>query len=216
MAEPITGIKEGLVEGPELDGDSCSLIDIPSGATSLIDLTKDFHLFTPALLHLTVPLTVDPFDSFVAERGSPMPRYSFQFEKPIFRGLTHPCGDPLWNYVLFALPHENWAEWIGWVGTVAYNDPKRGLFRRIRTQEINLWDPLDPIASKIPSGTPNTVQVTVLAIESNKGSFYMLPDPRMPTATHNASMVFSDTEAFAKALKDGNDPYTEVNKGETG
>lgn len=200
-------VEPGLSDSTLLDADSVPIVTVdPSSVKSLHELAKDYALYTPALLHLTVPFQVDPFDLFCAEYGQPVTRITLRFDKPVFTGLTHPSGDPSWNYVLFGLPHEHWPAYLAWIGSCAFDDSKKQLLRRVRTQDLTIVDPLAP---------PAFVPITALAIESNKGCFYFKIDPITwrVSATFDPNLVYQDTIDFAKALADGNsNPYAYVEK----
>lgn len=176
------------------------------GTSTLKDLLADFSFYSPALLHLTVPLTFDPFDLFCAESEREIQRYSFHNAEAMFGGLVHPTGDVSWNHGLFALRKEDFDLYLKWIGCCAFNDFKRNLLRRVRTQEVTILDPLAKANGKMPLPIP----VTMLVIETNVGSFYFKTDVRtwIPCATFDDKLVYADTTAFSEALRiESANPY---------
>lgn len=192
----------GVTQAPGASEQAPQKVELDLGkCKSLLELTQDYALYTPALLHLTVPLTFDPFDLFCEEYGSPVSRFVLRFEHPIFTGLVHPDGDASWCYTLEGMEKEHWEAFKSWVGTCAFNDSKRGILRRVRTQELGLHDPLN-------YHTNESIPVTALVIESNKGSFYYKPTHQLYAAAFDPALVYNDTRDFAEALrKEVNDPY---------
>jgi hypothetical protein len=208
LINPPKLVAAGISDGKQLNDEPTQIVDLDlHSAKSLGELLKDYTFYTPALLHLTVPFQVDPFDLFCAEYGQPVTRFSVRFDKPVFAGLTHPTGDTTWNYVLFGLPCEHWEAYQSWIGSCAFDDAQKKLLRRVRIQNLTIRDPLSAASKAIP--------VTALVIESNRGSFYYKTDPISwrPTATFDASLVYKDTVDFAEALAAGiSNPYAYVEK----
>lgn len=201
----------GLAAGPSGSDEAPTPVDLDlKGATSLKTLLADYTFYTPALLHLSTPLTFDPFDVFCSEYGQPVARFTLRFDNPIFSGLVHPLGDASWNYVLFGMENEHWPAYLAWFGTIAFNDSEKGILRRVRSQDLTLLDPL----AKANGLQPEPIPVTAFAIDTNKGSFYFKPtlDWR-PQAVFDKDYVYDQTIAFANALKDGcSDPYKYIDK----
>jgi hypothetical protein len=208
-----SSLKEpGVTQVSAPDGNCRPIVPLKvDGISTLKELLVDYQFYTPALLHLTVPLTIDPFDVFCAEIGEDVQRYSLTFDTPLFNGLIHPSGDVTWNHALFCLSNEYFDKYITWIGQCAFNDSSKQLFRRIRTQVITILDPLAKLNNKFAS----PIKVTALVIESNVGSFYYKADIRTwtPQATFDASVVFEDTKAFGEAInKNASDPYGQVER----
>lgn len=176
-----------------------------SKVKKLGELLPDYAFYTPAIVHLTVPFTVDPFADFVQEYGTAVQRYSFKSHKQLFKHLIHPNGSDDWNYALFAMPLEHWAAYKTWAGSCAYGDFRKSLLRRVRIQELKVSDPLITTTNIAPELLP----VTAFVIESNKGSFYFTESTGgMPSAYYDQAMVYADTADFAQKLLNGDtDPY---------
>lgn len=175
-----------------------------SKLSSLNEVLADYELYTPALMHLSVPLRADPFHDFCVEQNRDVQRWSMFFDKPIFDGLTHPLGDRSWNHVLMAMLKPDWEVYRQWAGTLAFNNSAKGIVQRIRTQDISIGDPLK-------LGAEKTIPVTAFVVESNRGSFYFNNNTDLPTAKFDPALVWRDTVAFAKAIQHGGDPYKEAN-----
>ena len=89
------------------------------GNTTLLDLQKDYVLFSPALLFLGPGSQCDFFADFAQLEKIALAPVSVRCPSPIFRGLTAPNGDDSWNYVLFGLEPEVWDKFVGFMNTIA-------------------------------------------------------------------------------------------------
>ena len=214
MSEPDLK-KIGITSGGEIGDAAPSPLELRVGAAkALVELEKDFAFYTPALIHLTIPLTFDPFGAFLQEYNKEVKQFSVRFDEQVFKGLIHPNGDESWNYVLFGMEREHWDSYRKWLGTCAFNEPGRKLLRRIRTQEFVIADPL-----AAESGVHKDLTITAFVVESNKGSFYFLHTGVMgfmdvvhdiPTATFDKD-TYPDTVMFADAINAGeSDPYGKI------
>lgn len=202
--QPPKLVKPGVSDSKLLGSEPTQIVTMKLGsAKNLHELLSEYQFYTPALLHLTVPLQFDPFDLFCEEYGQPVVRFTAKFDKPLFGGLVHPNGDTSWNYTLFGLPLEHWEAYRAWIGSVAFDDRAKNLFRRVRTQDIHVLDPL---------GT-ESIPITALVIESNKGAFYYKMAGHVPCATFDATLLYNDTIGFAEALSKGSsNPYGYVER----
>jgi hypothetical protein len=196
-------VKEGVSDSQKVQAERTEIVDLDlSTAKSLSELTDDYAFYTPALLHLTVPLQFDPFDLFCQEYNQPVTRFTVRVDKPVFFGLDHPYGDHSWNYVLFGIAREHWDAYRQWMGTLAFNDRSKNLLRRIRTQDLVIRDPVATEYKALP--------VTAFVMETNRGSFFFKTDPitGRTSAQFDSAMVFDDTTKFAQALAAGSsNPY---------
>lgn len=200
-------LKPGLSNASKPETDVASPIDLKLGkVTRLIDMLSDMVFYTPALLHLTVPLTYDPFAQFCAEYGQDVQRYTLRFDKPMFTGLTHPSGDTSWNYVLFAIDKPHWEAYSQWLGTCVFKDSGLNRIMRVRLQEGVIADPL----AKQGGLSSELLPITCVVIETNIGTFYFQPEPlscRLQ-ARFDSTAVHQDVLDFAANLDKGsNDPY---------
>lgn len=183
-----------------------------TSVTKWADLNEEHIFFTPAFLYLTTPLTVDPFVAYTQETGRSLHTGYVRSQKPLFQGLMHPNQDLSYNFTLFTLTKPEWEPFKKWLGTCAWNDSHRGLLRRLRLQDMRVRD--EPAMDANPATEMfRYVPVVAWCVETNKGSFYfkdpVLGDTLMrPVGFFDKDMVYSDTIAFADALKkDSPNPY---------
>lgn len=185
-----------------------------SKAASLRDLSEEYTFYTPALMYMRVRLMGrDPYYDFQQESGINVMPVSLKFSSAIFRGLDL-YGDYSWNHVLLGMPNEHWQDFSKWMGTVAYLDRDLGVLTRIRLQTIEIADPLKLARLAVLPARLPMVPVTVLALDTNKGSWYIHTPPNplsaLPTLA-TMSRKYKDTKVFANALlNDSPDPYREV------
>ncbi len=180
-----------------------------SAAATLKDLTEEYHFYSPALLHIGVRLAgIDPYADWLAERHVEVGRISIRFNKPIFKGMN--LGKDLeWNYVLYGMPKEHWKTFNGFMGTLSFHDTDYGLLTRLRTQEIDIADPLYFEGVTILPATCPTVAVTVYALDTNKGCTYIRlgSHPLLnPPQVTRSQQSFDDTCIFAHELQTGDNP----------
>lgn len=197
--QPTKSWEEGVVQKVQTSGKSPqpTKFDVKK-LSALSEMLSEYTLYTPALLYLSVPLTADPADHYVAETGQELPQFALEFDKPIFANLTREATTG-WNNTLIAVPTEYWEQWKSWLGTCAFTSRGGAMMTRVRWQSITIPDPLLPTGPVIP--------IEAIAMESTIGSMYFTQSDR-PAATFDKNLVFADTVAFAKAVKSGdNNPY---------
>lgn len=203
-------ISEGVSAPSKVFDDVAAPVELDVlSAKCLNDLTEEYGFYTPALLHLTVPLTYDPFSVFCSEQDEDVARFTVKFVKPVFRGLTHPHGDDSWNYVLFAVAKRHFDKLMSWYGTCAFMDYETKLLRRIRTQNLAIVDPI--VDHKLRLLDPAAlVPVTCLVVESTVGNVYFKTDSVQlsPPEVVMDSAVYDDVLSFRNAVLAGSDnPY---------
>jgi hypothetical protein len=206
---------QGVSDGPRLNPDTqAPPIELQvTAATNWADLTKEYAFFQPAFLYLTTPLRVDPFVAYIQETSKELKAGYLRSERPLFHSLMHPNGDLVYNFTLFLMSWADWTPFKEWLGTCAWNDPHKGLLRRLRFQDIKVRDEPAMIAHPVKE-TIDTVPVVGWCVETNRGSFYFKdpqPDDNLarPVGFFDKDLVYSDTVAFADALKkDSPNPYT--------
>lgn len=170
-------------------------------------LTADMHLYTPAIVHLSTPLDIDPLDAYFQESGKCFQRYVIVSPVRLFRGLQNPKQqDQHWDFTLHGIPHEEWPGFCSWFGSCVYRTPD-GLIRRVRIQEIAVADPAEITGDPLP--------ITAFVVESQIGSFYFR---RMVQTTDSLyepyfdrELAYQDTKLLAQALEaNPADPYNFV------
>ncbi len=174
---------------------------------SLDGVKDEFAFYTPALLHLFGQLTFDPLTEFTRDYGKDPESVSMSFTKPLFRDLV--CGDDLaWNYVLYAMPHEHWDHYRNWLHGVGLFDREKQSFLRIRSVDLAIADPLHLEYQAVIQPDVPTIAVCGLALETNRGSYY-LRKPRDPLTDLPQAMwlngVYPDTREFAERMFRGED-----------
>lgn len=205
----------GVSQGPsfELLADGANRLPerLRVGArTRLTDLLgENFVFFTPAVLFVTAPVSVDPFEAFCEEFNQGYKQLSMRFDRPVFRGLDV-GGDAEWNHVLYAMPAEAWRAYKSYLGTVAISDMRRRIYR-VRLQDFRIMDPLFSGVAASLDELP-IVPCTAICTESNVGSGFMLVEEskpwQAPLFSFQAQTRYADTEAFLDAVsKELPDPY---------
>jgi hypothetical protein len=182
-----------------------------SQAATLRDLSDEYAWFSLGPLYKYVRLMGrDPWGDFIDETGRDESyQLTLRFTKPVFVGLE--IGqDESWNHVLWAMKRDEWEEYCEWMGRLSFVDRDINMVTRLRTQEINIVDPiyLDRCAV-LPLDVP-TVPVTVFALDTNQGCVFVShsSSPFAPPHVVETGEVLPDTRAWAQAiLTDVADPY---------
>lgn len=188
-----------------------------STAPALKDLVADYAFYSPAMIYLGNPLTFDPLHHFRMEYGQDVTPFSIRFNKPVFRNMCRSTeADQEWNHVLYGIGREHWDHLSKFLGSMAFTDRRTGRLTRIRTQEIEIADPLYfQKAVILPDDCP-TVPITVFCLDTNVGCWYMKtgdhPLLDLPYVAYEPQ-AFADTKAFAKAIMRNNpNPYSAVDQ----
>lgn len=174
-------------------------------AKALQELTGEYAFYTPALLHVFGQLPFDPLTDFQRDVRRDVASFSVRFNLPIFRGLAVP-DDASWNHVLYAMPREDWPDYLHWLRGVAVLDRAKGCLTKVRVTPIQI---LDPVAHDYRVGDqPRFVEIHYIGLESNHGSHYLTNPAGNPLAKPQAmwmSQAYRDTCALAEALLSGTD-----------
>lgn len=188
-----------------------------SAATTLRDLADQYVFYTPALLHMIVPLMGrDPFAVFLQEYGKEVLPLSLKLSRPIFQGLNLGQVED-WNYLLFAMEREHFQPYLRWMQSLTFNDPAQKRIYRLGDRVIRIADPLFfEKAVILPKEIP-CIDVTVFCIDGSAGCYYLeegdhplLDLPRLRTAK-----PFEDTQKLAKALLAGwSKPFEAIEQAE--
>jgi len=189
-----------------------------SQATTLADLGRDYHFYTPAMLYLHVRLMGrEPFHDFSTEYGKSVVPISLKFEKPIFKGLATD-GNPAWNHYLYGLEHEHFLPFVTWLGSLTISDVARNFVARVRYREIEIVDPLYLAKIVVAPRELPRVKVVVFCLDTNQGCHYIqaAADPLLdlPTAKYT-KQSYDDTVRFAGAVLRGErNPYGAMEAGQ--
>lgn len=187
-----------------------------SSAESLLDLSKEFDLFTLGLVFLYVPLNFDLFGQFAYELNSEDAPFSIKLDDPVFSGMTAPNGDPTWNHVLFGYPRraDGGNTFLEWLGRSAFWDPSSSSMIQLRTQSFEIQDVLWRRKIVSMPETPQLVPVTAAILETSWGWYYFNTDGADKGRAPRVRFDKSDTtsaKAFAVALSQGKaDPYAAI------
>ena len=113
-----------------------------SEATMLKDLAEEYVFYTPALLHIVVPLQgCDPFTVFLQEYNKEVLPLSVRLNRPIFKGLDlGPIKD--WNYLLFAMERKHFKHYLPWMQSLTFADRPRNRIYRLGEKQIRIADPI--------------------------------------------------------------------------
>jgi hypothetical protein len=185
-----------------------------SQAATLKDVSDEYAWFSLGLLYKYVRLMGrDPWGDFVDEMGrQDTYQLTLKFTRAVFDGME--VGpDPDWNHVLWAMPRDEWDEYREWMGRLSFVDRDMNTVTRLRTQDINIMDPIyvDRCAV-LPLDIP-TVPVTVFALDTNQGCVFLSPSasPMAPPHVVVTGEVLPDTQVWAAAiLNEDADPYQAV------
>ena len=189
-----------------------------SQATKLADLADQYHFYTPALLYTYVRLMGrEPFHDFSAEYGQDVVPISLKFDKPMFAGLEVD-SNPAWNHYIYGMEHQHFANFLGWLGSLVFNDSELGYVARTRYREIEVADPMHLAKLvTIPKEVP-MVKIVVVCLDTNRGCHYIEPakNPLLDLPSYRyTDQSFDDTTRFADAVLAGSgDPYTDMYKGQ--
>lgn len=185
-----------------------------SKAATLGDLCDEYEFYTPALIHIGVRLmNHDPYVDFLNEQKGSVNRISIRFGRQIFQGMDL-GGNQEWNYVLYGIEKFKWSALRQFMGPVSFIDRDLNVLHRIRTQELEIADPLyfDRVAI-LPAKCP-MVKITAFVLDSSNGCMY-LASPSDPVLGRpwviRSDQAFKDTEIFAQEVaRNGPDPYQQV------
>jgi hypothetical protein len=174
---------------------------------SLAELSGEFGFFTPALWYIKFPFDeqTDLFSLYASDAGKLLHPVTLKSKYAVFTGMGVGI-DSDWNYVLYALRLEEWIDFCTWVGTLALSYAPTKLLARVRTQGFTVPDPM--ISGLVTKDTP-TINITVLCMESNQGTFYCEQAQPLgkPSVVFNESKE-DDVVGFAANWFEGNsDPY---------
>lgn len=226
MSENLRIIPEGVTQAPTISAAERTPIQLAkiSQSAKLGDL-KEYAWFTPALLYMYVPLTRDPLADFQVEHQLELQVFSFRFEKPIFRGLDV-RNDSQWNHVLYGVEADKCEQLLEHLGTVGFmfNNVEPAVLCRLRTQPLEIIDPLVIDRGRTISLPADAVSITALCLDTSRGCYYFrtqgdrLPGDFRPRLLphHRPRAVFSDkpfddTVKLTKALRSGHArPYDAV------
>ncbi len=188
-----------------------------SEATMLKDLAEEYVFYTPALLHIVVPLQgCDPFTVFLQEYNKEVLPLSVRLNRPIFKGLDlGPIKD--WNYLLFAMERKHFKHYLPWMQSLTFADRPRNRIYRLGEKQIRIGDPIFfERAVILPQNIP-CIDVTVFCIDGSDRCYYMEEGahPLLDLPAVWSEEPFEDTQKLAKALLAGKEKPFEVIESET-
>jgi hypothetical protein len=172
-----------------------------SNAATLIELSNEYMIFTPALLYALLPLEGrDPLSEFVTLTGAPAPLW-LNLPLVILSGLPNHAE---WTARLGLLPREFAVKLREFFGRAVYTHAAEGLIARVRWQRVAIADPIVKARSiSLPAKGWPSVTVHVMALETNQYRAYVRGD----AFTYDYD-VPADTKLFANAVESGSDdPY---------
>lgn len=199
---------EGITPGGAVGSSERSQIEqLRVGAARSLAQLSDYCFYTPAFIYLTMRLPADPQVLYGTESGIELCPAEVVFDFAVFSGLNAPDGNRRWNHVLHGLPCDEFRAYSSWLGSVGVHDPGKGLFSRVRTQDLLLQDPLAVTHGRVHE----RVKVIAFVVETNKGSFCFEHGSELPVqARFDQTLRYQDTIAMTDRLATGSDsPYGE-------
>lgn len=218
---PVPGVsREPLVlEGRRVDPRRAAI----SSAASLCDLLDEYRFYTPAVLFLHARLgDLDPIADCEAALGRELPVVSFQFDRPIFRGLEAGT-DTAWNHVLFAMPPDACEAWLQWASSLILFDRWRRSLAQACYNTFKIEDPLWKQKNPAADGPAPMVKVAALAVDATYGLFWLEPQGRdlpclrsrpvgSPKLMRLARAVFDEAENPLLVVESAEDCEKELEK----
>ena len=173
-----------------------------SQAATLKDLSDQYVFYTPALLHMVVPLCGrDPFTVFQREYNKEVLPLSLRFNRPIFQGFNV-GGIKDWNYLLFAMEREHFQHYLSWMQSLTFADRERGVVYRLGDKTIQIADPVFCEKTFILPQEIPCIDVTVFCIDGSRGCYYVEEGahPLMDLPSLRTAEPFEDTQKLTQAL----------------
>lgn len=186
-------------------------------AANLTDLCDEYCFYTPALLHTGLKLgNQDPYTDFLNQHSCDISRISLRFSRPVFRGLLV-GSNAEWNHVLYGLQKDYWDLFLQFMGSLAFVDRDTKIVSRVRTQVLQIPDPLLLERSAVLPTNCLTTEITAFVLDTSAGCYYFkvgtapLLEPPIATRTERC---FSDTLIFADELSrsDNPNPYGRIDE----
>jgi len=182
-----------------------------SRAACLRDLTEEYHFYTPGVLYAKVPMAPDLTASYIGETNCEIIPFSLAVDRPIVSGLNAPNGDPGWNHVLYAIELDHWDAYVEYVGTCAINHREQNTIWRVRTQDIQIFDPFGGVCAAVKT-LDNSLTITAFVLESQHGTWMFNQDSFLPTLYFNRE-VHPDTANFLASIqKEKPNPYGDADE----
>lgn len=151
-------------------------------ATTLSAMTRDFAFFTPALILTHGGFNRDPLREFNAyhpvDTDEERP-FAVDAGRPFFQGLgimPLPHGEVVnWDHRLYGIIRSRWDELQGFLGSLAWYNPRKYHFARVMHYALIIVDPTAmartaPLVLDVP-----TMTITVFGVSTNRGIHYLAP-----------------------------------------
>lgn len=177
-----------------------------SAAQTLLRLSEEYALFTPALLYALVPLGQrDPLADYVAMSPSHVTPSWLMSPLPVFSGLSGP--HMAWNHRIGIMPRTHWDEFCQFFGRAAFSDAQTGGFYRTRWQQTTIDDALVAArATHLPQHGWPQVPIHVLCVESSSFTAYVRDG-----SFFAENRAYADTQLFAATWRaEADNPYNAV------
>lgn len=136
-------LREGQIISPELPRGKAPKRQLAFTSTvrHLRPFTERFVFFTIAPAYLWGRFSDAVLLDFLQVHGDAQFFYK-KFERPIFRGLTAPNGDPDWNFVLWAMEQPYWPAFAEHLDGTVMSDRFTRMTYGFGIQELEIADPL--------------------------------------------------------------------------
>jgi hypothetical protein len=146
---------------------------------SLGDLTREYALFTPALIFTHARLDRDPLQDFImansltTETGPAI----VDCQWPLFSGLgrTNYQNELVdWNRRIYGCPLDYWEKLRGFIGGIVITEASSLFYSKVGWYDLNIVDPFELHSGRVLDTVP-AVSICVFMLSANRGVFYLEP-----------------------------------------
>jgi hypothetical protein len=176
-----------------------------SAQDTLVSLSRDYVIYTDALVHILLSTSFDPYAQFTSETGESLDARELEFANPVFAGAQSLHTGSRFNHVLRLLPRGQAERWFAWVLTLKGFSARSGTLFIPRVQDLRIPDHLAMVGSALASPAA-VVPIRAFAVESSRGSAYWRQRFHLyerPVVVFDSKLVFQDAVSLADRFVSG-------------
>jgi len=143
-------------------------------------VSERYAIFTPAILYLWCGFTDSALWGFSEQSGTEMKILFRRFDKPVFRGLQLPGGDPDWNHALWFVPLADWDKFRPFLEALTFTDAVKGYVGKPGVQSVEITDPILADKGGIINPYSSIMPVDVLGWDGSNCMLGMDDDNKFP------------------------------------